>query len=149
MRMCAHHHAASQIEIFSISYNAYTEFARDCGLVCAACPLRTFDLIWTAVNALPHDAIVRPIPPIHVPPCPVLRRDRGGGAAIDRVEEQTARARQFSGRVCAQHATQKRWLQQLSYTMHGVLQPRFVCVCLHALTTLCRCGSPTDGTTSA
>ena len=50
--------AHNELEVHNITYNAYTEFARDC-VICDACPLNVLDIIWTAVNALPQDAQVR------------------------------------------------------------------------------------------
>ena len=46
-----------EVDIYAIGYNAFTEFARDCGLVGKACPLRTLDLIWTSSNKMSHSAL--------------------------------------------------------------------------------------------
>ena len=51
--------AHGEVDIFAMTYNAYSEFARDCGLICARCPLKQLDLIWTTVNALPPDSLLR------------------------------------------------------------------------------------------
>lgn len=51
--------ADGEIDIFNMTYNAFSEFARDCGLICDACPLATIDIIWTTVNVLPIDALQR------------------------------------------------------------------------------------------
>lgn len=47
-----------EIDAFAMSYNAFTEFARDCSLIGAACPLKALDLVWTTVNALRPDALI-------------------------------------------------------------------------------------------
>ena len=51
--------STGEVDIFAIGYNAFTEFARDCGLIGAACPLRTLDLIWTSCNVMSHEALKR------------------------------------------------------------------------------------------
>ena len=42
-----------EVEVFMIRYNCFVVFARECGLITATCPMRTLDLIWTAVNTKP------------------------------------------------------------------------------------------------
>ena len=41
-----------EINIYSINYNAYREFARDCGLVNEWCKGSDIDLVWVQVNSL-------------------------------------------------------------------------------------------------
>ena len=50
-----------EVEIFQMSYNAFIEFSRDCGLLCSTLTQRDLDIIWTTVNALPRDLLVQKI----------------------------------------------------------------------------------------
>lgn len=46
-----------EIDMFQVSYNAFTEFARDCNFIGKALSWSILDLIWTSCNSMPHNAL--------------------------------------------------------------------------------------------